>query len=183
MRFNPEAQQKFDGWLEEWMSRLYYNPKGLPATVICHLSKYQSLMPKLAAIYTLADRAAGGQPLWLENDLAIGDAFLIDSEHVEQAIKMCSYLEAHMCRIYGSLVTAERAATLALAKHIQKGELGKGEFSLRDLYRRHWTGLDDPESARVALQYLETLGWIRYARRESNGRPSDMYVINPKVFK
>ena len=57
-RFDPDAQGLFIEWLSELESKVRGND--LHPALISHLSKYRSLMPSLALLFELADRAANG---------------------------------------------------------------------------------------------------------------------------
>jgi hypothetical protein len=71
----------------------------------------------------------------------------------------------------------------ALAKKIQAGELTDG-FSERDIYRREWSALREPEEVKAACAELEAASWIRRMPVQSKpiGRPAaPKYEINPKL--
>jgi putative DNA primase/helicase len=72
----------------------------------------------------------------------------------------------------------------ALAIHIQKGDvtpsLPEG-FTPRDVYLKHWAGLNTAELVAEPLEMLEYLGWIRGAFLSKGGRPTTAYRINPRV--
>src|SRR5712692_6750473 len=53
-RFAPDAQELFIDWLSELEARIRAGE--LPSALVCHLSKYRSLMPSLALLFELADR-------------------------------------------------------------------------------------------------------------------------------
>jgi len=57
-----------------------------------------------------------------------------------------------------------------------------GFFTVRDVYRSGWTALDSPDAARGALLVLEEYGWVRRETgAQTNGRPSETYLINPTI--
>jgi hypothetical protein len=86
--------------------------------------------------------------------------------------------------LYSCVTTPEMRAAVELAEHIRRGDLGRdGIFSLRDVYRRQWSGLDTPEVAASAVRVLTDWDWIRSAPDQDRklGRPAAYYLINPKT--
>jgi putative DNA primase/helicase len=180
--FKPDAQLLFNAWLKDHQQRVdaeRFPPKQ------SHLSKYRGLLPRLAALFQLADMADGShQECGLHGERAI------DEEHTQQAIGLCRYLASHLDKIYGSVVTAAQQATKDLAKHIQDGDLNKEDedagFSLRDVYKKCWRGLCTEEDVRVAIEGLEEAYWVRRApekKASSGGRPTQRWHINPAVWQ
>jgi hypothetical protein len=60
LSFATDAQRLFFDWWTDLEEKLRANA-GLPPTLIGHLSKYRKLMPALAGLFELADRAANGE--------------------------------------------------------------------------------------------------------------------------
>jgi putative DNA primase/helicase len=171
--FNPEAQELFFSWLAELEKRVRQE-HGLHPALVAHLSKYRSLLPTLAALSELADRAAMGH---LDSDV------LIDQVHTEQAIALCAYLESHAKRMYGCVVSPDMAAARELARHLQLGEL-PSKFTTRDVYRRGWCGMTQPDQARNALELLADSGWVRQLEMVPTligGRPTAQWESNPRI--
>ena len=59
-------------------------------------------------------------------------------------------------------------------------------FSCRDVYLKGWSGLDNPELVRMAVEVLRDAGWVRGLSNQSGsagGRPSDRYEVNPRVWE
>ncbi len=175
--FEPDAQALFIEWLSDLERKVRGND--LHPALISHLSKYRSLMPSIALLFELADRAANGI---LSSET--GDLF-VSLEHARQAAAFCAYLESHAQRIYSCLTTPQMRAAQELAEKIKTGKVGaNGFFTLRDVYLKGWSGLDTPDLARVAVQVLTDASWIREMPGESSpsgGRPSARYQVNPKV--
>ena len=171
--FNPEAQEVFFSWLAKLELKVRHE-HGLHAALIAHLSKYRSLLPTLAALSELADRAAMDQ---LDSDV------FIDQVHTEQAIAFCEYLESHANRMYGCVVSPDMAAARELARHLRLGEL-PGKFTTRDVYRKSWSGLTQPDQARNALELLADSGWVRQLEMVptlTGGRPTALWKSNPRI--
>jgi len=173
--FGPEAQEYFVAWwtaLEKVIRTADWSP-----AMIAHLSKYRSLVPKLAALFELADAAA-------HHNFDPGQGvMLVSLSHAEQAVRYVDYLWSHAKRIYGCITATEITAGRELAKRISSGKL-PARFTIRELYRHGWHRLDDPEKARTALQYLADLGWVREKRADrEKGRPSELFEVNPSCPK
>jgi hypothetical protein len=174
MHFGSEAQELFFAWLSELEGRVRGDSNLAPAFV-AHLAKYRSLMPSLTALFELADRAAS------QGDL--DGKITISLDHARQAAAYCAYLESHAQRAYASVASPHSRAARELARHIQAGDL-PSVFTTRDVYLKGWSGSDSPEGARAALEVLGDAAWIRRAestQSPSGGRPSETWVINPKV--
>jgi putative DNA primase/helicase len=172
-RFGCQAQELFIEWLAELERKV--RGDDLHPAFISHLSKYRSLMPSLALLFELAEWAAGK-----------GGADIVSLEHARKAASWCEYLESHARRVYSCAVTPQLRASRELAEKIQKRKLGAdGCFCCRDVYLKGWSGLDSPEAAKQAAQVLQDAGWLRESSGESGplgGRPSNRFMINPKVF-
>jgi hypothetical protein len=60
----------------------------------------------------------------------------------------------------------------------------EGKFDLRDVYRNEWSGVggaDNKETIREALEILSDVNWVRPVARKTNGRPSEEYLISPRL--
>jgi hypothetical protein len=172
--FTPDAQKLFFEWWTELEDKVR-GESGLHSAMVAHLSKYRSLMPSLALLFALADRAAVDAP--------IAAGMSVDLDHARQAAAYCGYLESHGRRVYACVVSPETAAVRDLARHIKTDDLPE-VFSTRDVYFKGWSGLDSPERVRAALDLLEDSGWVRRAEpptSRSGGRPSETWIVNPKV--
>jgi hypothetical protein len=176
MNFDAEAQQLFFEWLEE-LERRVRSEHGLASAVVGHLSKYRKLMPALAGLFELADRAAG-RAEWNERAA-------ISLDHARQAAAFCEYLETHALRVYGCVESPECHAARELARHIQAENL-PDLFKTRDVYLKGWSGLATPERVREALELLEDSAWVRrgeLALSPAGGRPPEFWLVNPKVHR
>ncbi|MGI9072566.1 MAG: YfjI family protein, partial [Bryobacteraceae bacterium] len=172
-RFAPGAQALFDDWYADLQKQIR-DPEMHPA-LASHLSKYAKLMPALALLFELADQIAIGAVATLTVSL----------EHAKQAAEWTVYLESHARRIYSSITRPEMRAAAELAAKIKRRALGES-FSGRDVYRRGWTGLDNPEGVKVALDILEDHEWVRHLPQQTSqtrGRPAlTIYTVNPKMW-
>jgi len=101
-RFAPDAQRLFI----EWLTDLELKIRGdeLHAALTSHLSKYRKLMPVLALLFELADRASSeGFDGSFRRDLQN----FVSLQHARQAAEWCEYLESHARRIYSGIVTPQ----------------------------------------------------------------------------
>jgi Protein of unknown function (DUF3987)/CHC2 zinc finger len=171
--FDADAQELFVAWLEELEAKIRGGE--LHPALISHLSKYRSLMPSLALLFHLAERAGGGNG---------GAVSLVIAK---RAAAWCEYLESHARRVYSCIVTPQLRAARELADKIKRHKVGAdGFFSCRDVYLKGWSGLDSPEAVKQAAEVLQDAGWVRDLSGESGpfgGRPSNRYQVNPRVWE
>lgn len=179
-RFAPDAQKLFIEWYMELEAKI--RGDGLHPALISHLGKYRSLMPSLAALFELTDRAARGQGL----STADSDNY-VPLENARLGAAWCDYLESHARRVYSCIVSPQLRAARELADKIKHREVGAdGVFSCRDVYLKGWSGLDSPEAVKQAAELLQDAGWLRDLSGKSGplgGRPSNRYQINPGVWE
>ena len=164
--FDLQAQELFYEWLTEHEHKLR-NDQDEPL-IIEHLAKYRKLMPSLALIFHLIDIASG------KNSKAIS------LECVEQAAGWCAYLEGHARRIYSMALNTSHQAARNLARKIEAGEL-KGQFDMREIYRKQWSFLKTKEEVELACDVLEESGWIKETTLSENGRSKQLYLIHPQL--
>ncbi len=85
---------------------------------------------------------------------------------IEDISERMQCIESHARRIYSAILRPEAAAARELAKHLKRGDLGN-KFTIRETYRKGWTGLSSKEDAESAVEILCELNWIRLV--QSNG--------------
>ncbi|MDD3158820.1 YfjI family protein [Anaeromusa sp.] len=163
--FADRAQEIF----YEWLLDAEKKAKAEEYPPMCeHLSKYPSLVPSLALVFHLIEVAGGAAP---------GP---VSEAAVVLACTWADVLESHARRVYGMSSDTTQAAAAALAKKIKEGKLEK-RFTVRDVYRKHWTLLDEA-GARAACQELEAEGWLRKVPFEEGKKPKEEFEVNPKIF-
>ena len=166
LRFAPEAQPHFDEWygdLEQEIRR-----GGAHPLLTQHISKYRSLIPKLALVAQVIENLGRERP---------GNAVSLDN--LKFAIRWSKYLRSHACRAYHGVIYGAEAAAQALAARILKKQL-TSPFHLRQVYRSQWTGLQSREDAETATELLIDAGWLK---RSEEDRRSIVFVINPRVYE
>lgn len=167
LKFDEQAQTFFELWLTDLEARI--RDETLSPALRAHLAKYRSLMPSLALLFALAD----------------GQTTEVPYSQALRAAEWCDYLETHANRIYASNAEPDHYAAITLCKRLVAGwKQFEGFFTLRDVYRNGWVGLNKPENTRNALQVLEEHGWVRRQPTEeehSTGRPTEIYLRNPRI--
>lgn len=154
LRFDDEAQDLLIEWQTELMERLRRGEE--PAWMESHLSKYRALAGRLALVLHLADHEGGP----------------IGADTLATAFDWCEYLEGHARRIYAPAIDGGlSAAHLILRK---RGELADN-FTARDIYRKHWAGLSDPDAITDALELLVEHRHLIESTETTGGRPSTGY--------
>ncbi|HEY8032038.1 MAG TPA: YfjI family protein [Methylocella sp.] len=161
LRFDAGAQAVFNEWREKLEKRL--RSDDLTPALESHLAKYRKLVPSLALINHLAD----------------GGAKAITGTAMLRALAFAEYLETRAKRAYGAGAEAETSAAKAILKHIRKGDLSDG-FTGRDVHRPRWSNLSDRDHVQAGLDLLCDLDWLFAEKRETGGRPTFVYRINPR---
>jgi hypothetical protein len=184
--FAPDAQELFIDWMAELETKI--RGDDLHPALISHLSKYRKLMPALALLFELADRAATEGFDGFEGGTSVNPAIVheVSLDHTKQAAASCNYLESHARRVYACITTPQMRAARELADKLKQRKVGAdGSFTIRHVYLKGWGGLDTPELTRMAVAVLQDAWWIRQIEAEpspTGGRPSEMYQVNPKVW-
>jgi putative DNA primase/helicase len=172
IRFSADAQQVFDDWYSDLRTtKLKMKEDSIQ---IEHWAKYASLIPKLALLNELIDRA----------DCCTDQKLEVSVAAITLAIAQAEYFESHTRRMYG-LVIGGMTEAHRLAMRILAGDVDD-EFTPRDLMRKQWSGLSSNEQIEDACKILVVKGWLKRQRRAAGnqgGRPSVVFAINPKVFK
>lgn len=167
-RFDEEAQLIFNEWLTELETRLRQLDD--EPVLIEHLGKYRSLMPALALIFHALDLGSGQ----VSSQVTV--------ENAKRAAAWCEYLESHARRIYGLVTNLTDQAASRLARKIQQGAL-PNPFTVRDVYRKEWSLLDERQIIENACEELISLGWLRerITPPAQGQRGKTEYLVNPKV--
>lgn len=167
LRFAEDAQPLFVEWYtaNERESRA----GNVSEAIESHLSKYASLIPSLALLIHLADAESNHsrqQP--------------VTREALEKAILWGDYLKGHMHRIYGMVEDDSYQNAVMIARKF--GDKLQGSFTLRDITQPAWRGIGrDKAKAAEAIEILVEHGYIFENKRETAGRHTTDYSINPDV--
>jgi len=162
LRFDAQAQSRFDAWYVGLMQRARSGE--LHEALESHLLKQAKLVPALALIFHLADGEHG----------PVGIAALL------RALAWADLLEQHAGRIYACGSAGEHSAARTLLARLRTGKLG-ARFSVREIAKRGWTGLADHEAVRAAVSSLELHGWLRTTITPTAGRPKEEIELHPSV--
>jgi putative DNA primase/helicase len=93
---------------------------------------------------------------------------------------MGEYLESHAQRIYSFSTRNNVEAAKTLITRIAKGKLSQ-PFTLRDVYRPGWTGLETQSKAQTAIELLLEYRHVYSIVIETGGRPTTHYFKNDGV--
>jgi hypothetical protein len=151
--------------------------------IVEHLSKFDSLMPSLALIFHLVERANYEFQRSISQLLPEPDQ-QISLENARLAGAWCEYLESHARRIYALALDLSAQTAQRILNKIEEGAL-QDNFNERDIYRRGWSFLDSKELVHAAIAELLETGWLRenkVAKTQEPGRPlSPTYRIHPRA--
>ncbi|HEY9886507.1 MAG TPA: DUF3987 domain-containing protein [Vampirovibrionales bacterium] len=164
LKFEPSAQKLFYKWLEPHEQGL--KKKELHPAIESHLKKYVSLIPSLALQYQLAEDV---------NSKEVTDIAL------SRALAYSEYLRSHAERIYDSVLLGEIEAAKGLLRRIKKKDI-QSPFTQREVLRKSWTGLSSPEMVKKVLDLLEDLKYLKVETKTGNGRPTEVYLVNSKLW-
>lgn len=167
--FDDQAQEFFIRWLKPFQNRTLKDPN---PHMQCHLAKYNKLVPSLALIFHLIHVADHSIPRPIE------------LRHLQNAIALADYLEAHARRVFALTSSDNLAPAIVVRDKIRLGELQDG-FTLYDLMRKHWASVNDRNLAGTALARLTEAHYIREQPKpttDNGGKPTIVYRINPAAF-
>jgi hypothetical protein len=168
LRFSPKAQELFDAWRAGLETRLRSKELASTPAFEAHIAKYRSLMPSLALIFHLLALSEGQPPSAVSLDAA------------SLAADWCGFLEEHARKVYSAELLPGVQGAQMLAAKIRSGSVVDGR-SVRDLARHEWSGLTNANAVRDALRVLETAGWIRLIVLETEGRPTEVLGLHPRL--
>lgn len=169
LRFDGEAQERWDEWRHDFENRLLGGEEH-PAFE-AHLVKYRSLVPSLALINHLIDTGMGP----------------VELEALERAIRYADHLEAHARRVYSSIAMPDVDAAKTLlaklkAKRVQEDGEPLNPFRARDVYRKGWAGLTESGTVHSAIDLLEDFGWLqRRTEGQTGGRDRAEVYVHPDI--
>lgn len=166
LHFGSAAQDFFDDWRAALELKIQSETS---PTIESHLAKYRSLMPSIALLIHLADVA--------DREVILTPVTL---EAATCAVAWCGYLESHARRIFGLQAVFEVEGAKSLVQKLKKGELER-PFTVRQVHRKHWSGLATAQEAEAACALLVDHGYLREVEIRGKGRPTVQYLLNPLV--
>jgi putative DNA primase/helicase len=166
-QFSDAAQDIFDSWRFDLETRIRSGTEH--PMLEAHLSKYRSLVPSLALLLEIAERAS------------VSFDGSVREDSVFRAIGWTNYLESHAKRIYAPAISPDLDSARALATHIVSGGIGD-RFSLRDIYRHGWSGLSTRDDVLAAIRILVDYDWLREHVEPTTGRNKTVYELNPSLL-
>ena len=162
VRLDSAAQQHFTNWSRNLEHQLRNG--GDHNAMVSHLSKYMKLIPSLALINHLSDGGVG----------PVGELALL------RAIELSRYLESHARRIYSFGIRPDIDSAKTLLQRIASGKLSN-PFTLRDVYRPCWAGLDTPVKAQAAINLLIEYNHLFTSDIETGGRMTVQFHFNSEL--
>gem|GEM_PF-892148 len=170
LRFSADAQERFYVWYEPLMGRVRATEAQKTPGFTAHLAKYSSLAPKLALLFHLVEAVDGRT------------SGPVGIEAIERALKWTDYLELHARKVYAVEIKGNVAAAHALGEKIRAGAVSD-RMTVRDVWRREWSGLKSSGQVYDALEVLGQVGWTRIEAEETGGRDRTIIRINPGLAK
>jgi hypothetical protein len=170
VRFSKEAQKIFDDWLVAHMNAL--KSLDFDDPIAGHMGKARGLLVRLCLVLHLASWAGG------ETD----DPKTVEPLSLTRAATLLGeYLIPMWKRIFAAFgSTAADVGAHRIAKWIKDGSVTK--FGVREVRRKHWSGLLEDKEIQSALDMLVAHSWIRPEQVSTGGRPpSQPFVVNPRV--
>jgi len=166
IQFNSEAQVMANAWRCRLETRL--RNENLSPIMLSHISKYRSLMPSLALVFTL-----------LESN---GKLLDVSEQNTRRAIAWCDVLESHTLKVYQSTIHTPYRTAKNLANKIEQGLVSDGE-KVRNIQRKNWIGLKKSEDLDLALDLLKKINWLRVEKIKTKGGISETVYLNPALSK
>ena len=173
-RFDDAAQALFVEWLVPFETEI--RGEDLHPAMVSHLSKYRKLIPALAMVFALIDNPDSGG--------------VIREGELLRALAWGDYLRTHANRLYAAAVTPQTTDAAKLLSRIRAGKLTDRDgvildsFTPRQVALKHWAGLGTPDAVRKAADLLADYDCLKREVVQggaSGGRPSDRYIINPRI--
>lgn len=163
--FSSEAQDLFYSWRKDLELRiLNTDTKNLKKS---YLSKYRSLMPSLALIFQVIQNS--------HDNKSVG----VDA--ITMAIKWVRILEFHMEKIFNIGEGTPECCAKNLVEKIKSRDMFDG-IKTREIQRKGWKGLRDPQKVLEVLTLLQKHGYIQIIKEGVGGQSSEFIRINPAVF-
>lgn len=165
IRLDDAAQALFVDWYSSFMRQAREDAEG--DAIAAHFGKYPGLVGKLALILHVCD---------------CPEERLVSERTLLKALGWLEYLTPHALRVYHALEHPETGAAELLLARLKRGELPTS-FKARDIYRKAWHGLKDPDATKKACRLLHEYDWLIEldpGGGQGPGRPADpVYAVSP----
>ena len=173
MRFDDQAQDRFLAWYDGHMRTRVRTPEAQDRPDHGFLSKGAGLVLRLTITLHLFRWTCG----------ETASPSLVELASLEPAIgifeRYCVPMYDRVCKAFGEREAHEGAARLC--DHIRKKKLTR--LRVADITKLHWQGMVERAAVLKALEALEDIDWLRRVSAPTRGRPSDSWMVNPKVHQ
>lgn len=138
---------------------------------ICHVGKLGRLVLGLSAQFHIVDSIISNLP----TDRPI------DEKWVSLAIRWADFMDEQAKLLYLSLSKSNSAKTLV--SRIKRGDITDG-VSVRWIYRKNWSGLQNREDVLNAIENISESNWITlvHATPKGGGPSTDIIRLNPQLI-
>lgn len=172
--FDFSAQILWDKWYDEYNRKIRHADLQSNEPYLAHFSKYASLVPSLALIFSAIHFVSQDRHDW--------KSFMVSGEAIEKSIAWCEYLDLHARQIYKFKSKNEilSDATLALASRIQSGQI-TDKMTVRSVIRKGWAHLKNESDVDEAVDDLQNLNWL-YMEHNLQKR-SRILRLNPALIQ
>jgi hypothetical protein len=171
LRFDDEAQELFDTWLDGHMTRLRDGKLDDAPAFQAHLAKYNKLIPALALLFHLCDLGSHDA-----NNLT-----RVSGNALNLAIRWGEYLEQHARKLYALELNTSLINAQTLVEKIETGELVDGQ-NVSLIYERRWKGLTRAADVESALKVIEGIYWLRVEEVKNEGaRATKIIRLHPNL--
>ncbi len=113
----------------------------------------------------------------------INDAVFPDEMTIETTLKAIAYTEVlttHARRVFALGENQIFSLAQILIGKIKKGELEQG-FTIREVMRKHWSGLGTKDTAQDVIGLLIDYGYLLELPTSGEGRPTIKYAFHPSL--
>lgn len=176
MRFDDQAQEGFLAWHDQHMRTRVRMPEAEERLDHGFMSKGSGLVLRLTITLHLYRWTCG----------EAASPSRIDLASLEAAIgifdRYCVPMYARVCKAFAEPEAHEGVARIC--HHIKAKKLAK--IRVADVTKLSWQGLAERGPVLKAFEALEDIDWLRRAVEPSGprgGRPSDHWLVNPKVLQ
>lgn len=159
-RFTEEAQKLFIDWIKKIQNDAR-NPEIHPV-LESHMLKMPKTIAGLALLFEIID----------------GDSDFVGVKATKMALNWADYLLSHAVRLYSLAINHSLDGAKLI---ISRKDKLPNQFSVRDIYRKGWSGLSDIESVNESLYWLVDYGYVvekSLRSEDTNGRPKLVYEWN-----